>query len=252
MARIPQMTENTLALLGLKEKDMHVYRTLLTLSSAPLRRIAQEASLNRGTAYDALKRLMDTGLVSFVDAKAHRYFTAEDPNKLRGLATRRELEMQKAREQLDVAIPGLHALVGKSEHRPAVRYYEGRAGVRDILEDVLAQTKSTREKTYRVYSSSGIRDLIAAAWPRFSSQRKKRGIRVKAIALGAGGKTVGLDERKWLTQKESAPTYIFIYAKKTAYVSLDDRKRLFGVIIEDGAVAKTQRMIFDSLWRNLS
>jgi len=120
------------------------------------------------------------------------------------------------------------------------------------LEDVLAQTGALREKAYRVYSSPGIRDLIAASWPRFSSKRKKEGVRVKAIALGAGGKTVGLDERKWLTQKESAPTYIFIYANKTAYVSLDDRKHLFGVIIEDAAIAQTQKMIFDSLWRNLS
>ncbi|MBT4857087.1 hypothetical protein HON52_02770 [Candidatus Uhrbacteria bacterium] len=252
MARAPQLSEKTLALLGLKEKDMQVYRSLLTLSSAPLRRVAQEAGLNRGTVYDALKRLMDAGLVSFVDAKAHRFFTAEEPQKLRGLATRRELEMKKAREQLDSAIPGLHALIGKNNHRPAVRYYEGRVGVRDILEDVLAQTGALREKAYRVYSSPGIRDLIAASWPRFSSKRKKEGVRVKAIALGAGGKTVGLDERKWLTQKESAPTYIFIYANKTAYVSLDDRKHLFGVIIEDAAIAQTQKMIFDSLWRNLS
>lgn len=246
------LTSRTLELLGLKEKDMQVYRVLLSLSSAPLRRVAQEAGLNRGTTYDALKRLMDAGLVSFVDAKAHRYFTAEDPNKLRTLASRRELEMQKAREQLDTALPGLQSLLGQSEHRPAVRYYEGKAGVKDILLDVLAQTKSTREKTYRVYSSSGIRDLISSAWPRFSTQRKKEGVRVRAIALGEGGRTVGLDERKWLTQKESAPTYIFVYANKTAYVSLDDRKRLFGVIIEDKAISKTQRMIFDSLWRNLS
>lgn len=252
MAGIKALSEEMLSLLGLKEKDMQIYQSLLALGSAPLRRVAQETGLNRGTTYDALKRLMDTGLVTFVDAKAHRYFTAEDPNKLRGLVTRRELDLQKAREKLDSAIPALHGLIGQSEFRPSVRYYEGKGGVRDILEDVLAQSKATREKTYRVYSSSGIRDLILSAWPRFSAKRKKDGVRVKSIAIGAGGKTVGLDERKWLTQKESAPTYIFMYANKTAYVSLDNRKRLFGVILDDKALAKTQQLIFDSLWRTLS
>lgn len=243
----PQILE----LLGLKPNDMTVYTSLLQLGSAPLRRVAQEAGLNRGTAYDALKRLMSAGLVTHVDAKSHRYFTAEDPQKLRGLATRREVAIQAARQTLDEMIPELRELEGKSGHRPAVRYYEGPGGVQDILKDVLSHTERTKSKTYRVYSSSGIRDLIASAWPRYNAHRKKLGVKVKAIALGEGGKTVGMDERKWLTQEEGAPTYIFIYGSKTAYVASDEHDRLFGVIIEGSAIASTQCMIFDALWDGL-
>lgn len=252
MAHPFNLKPQTLELLGLTEKDMQVYTALLRLETAPLRKIAEEASLNRGTAYDAIKRLMSNGLVSFVDAKKRRYFTAEDPQKLRGLATRKEVELKEARLALDEALPDLRALIGVSGHRPSVRYYESASGVRDILEDVLLETEKTRTKTYRVYSSSGIRDLIAASWPRYNQARKKKAIQVKAIAIGSGGETHGLDERKWLSQDDGAPTYIFIYGKKTAYVGVDGAKKLFGVIIEDDAIAETQRMIFDALWRTLS
>ncbi|MBI5794568.1 TrmB family transcriptional regulator, partial [Candidatus Uhrbacteria bacterium] len=43
--------------------------------------------------------------------------------------------------------------------------------------------------------------------------------------------------------------YIFIYPGKTAFVSLDGHRQLFGVIIEDEAIAATQEMIFDALWK---
>jgi sugar-specific transcriptional regulator TrmB len=244
----PEMLE----LLGLTQKDMDVYQALLRLGSAPLRRIAEEASLNRGTAYDALKHLIDAGLVSHVDAKTHRYFVGADPHKLRGLATRREVALREASSSLDAAIPWFDALRGESAHRPTVRYYEGEAGVREILEDVLGVTERAETKTYRVYSTASIREKKDAAWPGYSKERVKRGVRVKAIAIGKGGTLAGLDERKWLSQADSAPTYTAIYQGKTAFISLDAKKNLFGVIIEDASISATQELIFDALWKSLT
>ncbi len=251
MAKRFTLDPKMLEALGLTPKELDVYVSLLRLGSAPLRKIAEACGLNRGTAYDALKHLLDLGLVSWVDAKTHRYFTGEDPHKLRGLATRREVAVQEARLALDELIPELEGVLGSSEHRPAVRYYEGESGVRDILEDVLAATERAETKGYRIYSSSSLRDLVANAWPAFTKTRIKRGIRVRAIALGEGGTTAGLDERRWLTKKSGAPTYIFLYAGKTAYIASDEKKRLFGVIIEDAAIASTQTFIFDALWERL-
>src|SRR3989339_1171929 len=246
------LSPEVLELLGLARKDLDVYQALLRLGSAPLRRIAEEANLNRGTTYDALKRLLDAGIASYVDAKTHRYFTAEDPHKLRGLATRREVAMREAALDLDGMIPGLDALRGESSYRPAVRYYEGDAGVHDILEDMIDVTERSETKTYRVYSTAAIRDRKDAAWPTFSKERVKRGVRVRAIAVGKGGTLAGLDERRWLSQGESAPTYIAIYPGKTADISMDANKRLFGVIIEDASIAATQELIFDALWKTLA
>lgn len=251
MSQDDMLSSEVLELLGMSQKEMGVYRALLRLGSAPLRRVAEEAGLNRGTAYDALKHLLSMGIVSYVDAKTHRYFTAEDPQALRGLATRREVSLREAARELDGIIPGLDALRGGSGYRPAVRYYEGDAGVREILEDVLRTTERAETRTYRVYSTTAIRSAKDAAWPTFSKERVRRGVRVRAIAIGKGGTTVGLDERRWLLQDNAAPTYIAIYPGKTAHISMGADKRLFGVIIEDAAISATQEVIFDSLWDTL-
>ncbi len=251
MSKKITLNARTLELIGLKEKDMQVYTALLELGTAPLRRIAEEAGLNRGTAYDALKHLLDAGLVSYVDAKTHRYFTAEDPQKLSGLATRREVAVQEAREKIREVIPDLQLVLGRSKHRPSVRYYEGSSGVREILEDVLKVCESSEEKRFRIYSSEGVRGLIASAWPGFIKKRIRQGVGVRTISIGKGGRTYGLDERKWLTEDEAAPSYVFMYPGKTAFVSVDERRELFGVIIEDEAIATTQQMVFDAMWRFL-
>lgn len=245
------LKSDLIELLGLKEKDVTVYLALLKLRSAPLRKVAEVAGLNRGTTYDALHHLQEAGIVGYVDAKQHRYFTAEDPQKLRGLVTRKEVALREAREKLEEIVPALRAFADESKHQPLVRYYEGSGGVRDILEDVLARTARTKEKTYRAYSSSSIRDLIAAAWPRYNTERKDRGVHVKAVSIGPGGTTHGLDERRWLTKETAAPAYIFIYGERTAYVAVDEKNQLFGVIIDGAAIAHTQQMIFDTLWNSL-
>ena len=251
MPKIPTLDPELLSLLDIKPKDMRVYTALVQLGTAPLRRIATEAGLNRGTTYDALKRLLDLGLVSYVDAKTHRYFTAEDPQKLRAIATQREVAIKEAQLTLQDVVPQFQALLGQSAHRPSVRYYEGESGVREILEDVLATCERSRDKLYRVYSTKGLRDLIADAWPSFIKTRVRRRVGVRTISTGQGGRLHGLDERKWLSQDTKAPSYIFIYPGKTAYIAADERNKLFGVLIDDPAITATQELIFDALWRHL-
>jgi len=240
-----------LELLGLTPKDLDVYLALLRLGTAPLRRTAEEAGYNRGTTYDSLKRLLETGLVSYVDAKSHRYFTAEDPQKLHGLATRKEVALQEAQIKIEALLPQFRSIAGAAKYRTAVRYYEGATGVRDILNDVLLTTEKVKGKTYRIYSSAKLRELIADAWPAFTATRVKRDVTVRAISLGEGGKVQGKDQRRWLSKKASSSAYIFIYGQKTAYVSADKDGKLFGAVIDDENVTSTQAMIFDAVWETL-
>jgi sugar-specific transcriptional regulator TrmB len=240
-----------LELLGLTSKDLDVYTALLRLGTAPLRRVAEESGYNRGTTYDALKHLLGAGMVSYVDATSHRYFTAEDPQKLRGLATRKEVAVQEARLKIEASLPEFRAIADTAKYRAAVRYYEGSLGIRDILTDILETTEKQSEKVYRIYSSAKLRDLIAEAWPTFIDTRVKRKISVKTLSIGAGGTLHGYDQRKWLSKTASSSAYIIMYGMKTAYIAADKNQKLFGAVIDDAAITSTQNMIFDSLWDTL-
>ncbi|MCK5266986.1 MAG: helix-turn-helix domain-containing protein, partial [Spirochaetes bacterium] len=68
------MLEKSLRKFGLKDKEIKIYLTLLTLGPSSVRKIALEANINRGTGYDILKKLIEMGLVSHYEKKSYQYF----------------------------------------------------------------------------------------------------------------------------------------------------------------------------------
>ena len=239
--------------IGLSEKEIVVYTSLLELGPAPVREISRKAGINRGTSYDILKALANQGLVSYFDTKTHRHFTAESLEKILDLLQEKQENLKELKSQAQAALPELKLLFENKSGRPVVKLFEGKRGVRTILEDVLNSLAKSKQKIYCVYSSSTVRKNVYEAMPDFSKQRIAKKIRVKSIALGSGGKLFGLDERKWMQLPEEGlkPVYELIYAGKVAHISLDNSANPVGVVIEDREIYETQKMIFEFNWGKL-
>lgn len=244
------MDINFLKKLGFSDKEAKVYLALLHLGPSPVRKLAQQSELNRGTTYDALKWLQEKGVVTFYNKESKQYFVAENPDKLHELLHHQELEVRDIKRQLESVVPELQALYNKGGDRPVARYFAA-SELNKILEDVLTNCEEDKEKVYRVYSVDGLREDLYKKFPTFSDARIAKGISVKAIAIGEGGALRGLDERKWLLTSAKTPTYIFIYSGKTAYISKNAQGETVGVVIENSGVYETQKYIFDSLWNLL-
>lgn len=246
------MIENTLKKLGLSEKEIRVYLSCLKLGPSPVRKIAFSAEINRGTAYDILKSLIELGLVSYYHQDKHQYFSAEDPSRLNDALEKRQKELLEVKNEVADIIPQLKSIFEQSGSKPVMKLYDGNLGLKIILQDVISSCLASRKKNYYVFSSSAIKNCLYEAYPDFSNDRIKAGVSVKVISIGPGGQTQGLDERKWLTEKESAPTYTLIYAGKVAMISLDENKNPIGVIIKDTNLYQTQKMIFEFVWDKIA
>ena len=74
----------------------------------------------------------------------------------------------------------------------------------------------------------------------------------RVIAVGEGGDDAELAERKWLPADDSADaSYIAIYPPKVAMITLADKNYPVVVIIDSAAIASTQQILFDTLWKLL-
>ncbi|HLC89682.1 MAG TPA: TrmB family transcriptional regulator, partial [Patescibacteria group bacterium] len=104
---------------------------------------------------------------------------------------------------------------------------------------------------YYVYSSATVKKYLYQVYPNFSKDRVAGSIKVKVISIGPGGQTVGLDERKWLSQEAGAPTYTLIYGGKIAMIAVNSDNRPIGILIEDKNIFQTQKMIFEFTWSKL-
>ncbi|MFA6306707.1 MAG: helix-turn-helix domain-containing protein [Patescibacteria group bacterium] len=238
--------------LGLGDKETAVYLSLLEHGAGSVRNLASLTNLNRGTTYDILKKLQEAGLVSFFHKNTRQHFVAEDPEKILKLLADRADELKNAGEKIKELIPELKSLQEKGGNKPVTKFYEGKAGIKFILDDILNSAKELEVKEYYVYSAAGVREDVYGAYPDFNKKRIKSKIKVNTISLSSGGGTYGLDERKWLkTDRESEDnmTYILIYADKCAFISRDSRNNPVGVIIENEMIYQTQKTIFLQLWK---
>ncbi len=246
--------ETQLKKLGLDDRESVLYMTLLTHGPCSVRKLAGISGVNRGSTYDSLKSLRERGLICHYHEDTKQCFVAEDPEKLVRLVNEQKAELDQISASLSQMIPELRSLYDNGGGKPTVSYYEGGAGVRTILLDVLekmaAQDESQRE--YYVYSSASVREAgLYASFENFTDERIARTIRVKTIALGHCGTIAELSEHKCIEAVEGSPTYILIYANKCAFISLGANGTLFGVVVDNPGLYKTQKIVFESLWKML-
>jgi HTH-type transcriptional regulator, sugar sensing transcriptional regulator len=123
--------------LGISEKEVKAYLALLELGPLSVRLLAEACGLNRGTAYDALKKLQEVGLASFYHQDTKQKFVAEEPEKILRLITQREQEYAALRGKAAELLPELKSLHDKRGNRPVTKVYEGKAGIRLIMDDLL-------------------------------------------------------------------------------------------------------------------
>jgi hypothetical protein len=159
--------------------------------------------------------------------------------------------LEKTRRLLTEQLPNLRARYERADGEPTARSYEGDEGIRDILDDLLTVVGGLKYKRYFAYSSSSVKKLLYRAYPQFTKRRIASGIRTQVISLGSGGRLVGLDERRWLMKRGSAPTYTLMYGDRVAHISLGADGTSRGTVIVDPAIADTQRQIFTALWDSL-
>lgn len=244
--------QEVLKKLNFGDREARVYLTLLTEGPCSLRRVALLTKLNRGTAYNTLKLLIERGVVSFYHRDKRQHFIAENPSVLLRDAEHRQHELQVTMQELKDTLPELQVLYNDATDKPKVRYFEGINGVRTILDDILTVLRDAPHKHYSVYSAADLRTFLYECYPKFTEKRIKAGITVDVIALSAGGRLCGLDERKWLPESDpKSNTYIIVYADRTAFIT-QQKDTVVGVLIENKHIAQTNALLFTALWKKLS
>ena len=244
------MNLSTLTHLGLSQREIAIYQSLLELGPSSIRDLAQKSAVNRGSTYETLKVLVSKGIVNYLPKGKRRVFQAEDPEKLLDLAEEKRQHLEQTLLALKTEIiPGLNQL--KPEFSSGnVRFYEGDDGVETVLRDILQSVSKQDNKTYCVISTSAIRDHLYRPFPNFTKLRVQKGISVKVLAIGEGGEDAQLAERKWMKGQGDA-SYIAIYSSKVAMISLARQNYPVVVVIDSQAISGTQQMMFDPLWAAL-
>ncbi|HVX58920.1 MAG TPA: helix-turn-helix domain-containing protein [Candidatus Saccharimonadales bacterium] len=245
--------QDLLVELGLSMAEAQTYWALLNLEVVSIRKVSAASGINRGTTYEAIKKLLSAGLVNARKSGEREYYSAESPEKIYDLIRERRKDLWQTQQEAQMLIPELLAKKARPQGRPLVRYYEDDEGIVAVLRDVLQTCGKLDKQEYYVYSSRPLRRYIYRKFPEFTDRRTKENIAVKVIAVGEGGDPAAVSERKWLPEPDagSISSYTIIYGDKVANISISNDYTPYAVVVEDAGSAAMQRLLFEKLWKSL-
>jgi len=231
---------SVLTTFGLTEKQAKVYLTLLELSRALPSTISRKSGIKRPTVYVILEQLQEMGLAGHLKKGKNLYFTAVDPQAL--------VEDQERRLQvLNDHLPELKQLKQKYQVTPQMTILEGREGIIQIMEDTLTTSGeilcwsnadlavNTFLKDYHpTYLKKKIKKKI---WTKCLFLQDQMGLRFKERSDVELREVYLIPRDKFFFENE-----INIYDDKVSIISHKDN---VGMIIQNQAIADTQRAIFN-------
>ena len=243
MLSVIRSVEQELRAFGLTDKEIKVYLACLQLGTALVNEISKKAGTHRTYTYEVLKSLKEKGIVSYVIKSGKQYFEVARPEKLLSILKERE-------ERIRSILGDLNEVYKSAVEKPKIEVYEGKDGLKTILDDILA----FKGELITYGSTEKLVKILQFYFPSFIRLRIKRRIPVRvlterspeAVAIHKADKRE-FREMRFITEG-LFPSTVYIYGNKVAILSLE--KEIIGLLIEDMNIAATQRFIFELLWKH--
>lgn len=240
--------ENTLKNLGLLEKEIKVYLSLLQLGRATAYHIANRSGVKKSTTYIVLDSLINKGF-----AKKHRKtstleYIPVEPKVIFENAKQRVLDTEQD-------ITGLQSILHQEEQNIKVTWYEGIEGIREMHQQLF---KAMRGKSYISFYShiDDIPDEVLRFFQHHQEMHKKYRIKRRALTVD-DAKVIEGFYAKGLNKLYNIQAKALPRSKYDSKISIDvygdsvqifSQRAIHGVIIEDKDIADFFRNVFEIIW----
>ena len=139
--------------LGLSSNEAQIYEYLLKHGKSQAGEIIKNTPLKRGLVYNILADLSQKGLISEEKKAKIANFSPNHPEKLREYLNLQENKLIKAKNSLDAHISSITSQFNLISGKPGVRYFEGDAGIKKVLEDSLMSKEA-------IYTYADIESIV--------------------------------------------------------------------------------------------
>lgn len=230
--------------LGLTDQESRVYVAGLASPESTVQDLANSSGVKRTSIYSFIESMLERGFLVRKKRGKRFLYSAVDPKQL--------LEMERARlqELEDSVIPGLEAIHNSRKEKPAVLYFEGVEGIKEVYADMLKE----RQTIYELEDLEYIKKVLPKSfYEYFPAERARRNIELKAISRDSKvtkdfiKKDMPLLRETKLVESADWKTDINIYGNKVALMSFRTSVP-YCVLIEDSHLADTLRTAWEIMW----
>jgi len=222
--------------IGFSTNEAKAYLTLATNGSSKAGKISKQANLDRSSTYNALKTLIQKGIVSYVTIGKTRWFQISDP---KNIITYLDNKVDTAKK----VIPKIDELHKQTKRKEDVTLYKGTKGIKTVFEDILRHADENL-----MFGSEG---QFGQTMPRyekqFSNKMKKRGVRVKSI-IRTNREIRNKDKTKRkIPSKTQSPVVTNIYKDKIAIIIWSETPE--AILIQNKKASDAYRDYFTFMWK---
>lgn len=213
------------------------------MGQASIADLAKKSGVKRTSIYHFIENLKERRLLFETSRKKRKVYSAAKPHQLVELGRIRLAEIQGL-------MPELMAIYNSSEEKPRVTFYEGVDGIREVYADTIQEGKPIIGWS----DFEALRGVLGEFYKEYPIERAKRNIELRQIVRDSSEARAAmkrdprfLRETKFMSAAELRCD-IMVYGNKVAMMSLMS-KPPFAVLVEDGNLAQTHRLVWEELWK---
>lgn len=249
-----QSVITTLTELGLGQNEAILYEILLKNPDANIPLLRKNSQFTRTMLYYVLNNLISLELAKSSKIGKKTAYNAAPPEKLEDFVHNQEKELERQKSLLKGVISELGSTYRLAHNKPGIRFFEGPAGIKEILDDSL--TSKTIIYTYA--DIEAIVKHIDAINKNYVAKRDKLGIKKRAILTDSPfARNYLKDYYRDVTdikfiKGDFVPfsNVMQIYDNKISYLTLEEDK-IIGVIIQDDIIYRMHKALFEFTWAKL-
>jgi len=256
MSNVSELLEK----LGLSDKEVKVFLSLIKLGPSTVSEIADEAKITRTHVYEIANSLKQKGLLTQSDTRGVRKFEALDHAGLMAYLSHKQKELHELEKSFAHAANQFNALQKGGKLKTKVRFFEGVKGIEAIYHEVKRDCK-TQPPGYEllVMFSPGRVEQLIPGWFNMGLYLDEPGMKKRGILADTEFTKIYTEKMKtskhehcykiWPKEKGEFPTDTVCWSNKIFLIDLVDYPS--GIIIEDAAIVQSFKMWFEFIWQYL-
>ena len=234
--------------LGLTDTEAIIYLELINLGTTSAGKIIEQTNLHRKNVYDALNRLIEKGLVTYVIENKIKYFQPKSPENLLRFLQEKKNKITAQQKDLEKKLPLLQQQFTSNHSEIESEIYRGTEGIKTILKNCLHH-----KEIFFIGATGDVENRLPYFWPQYNKEREKRKIHWKLLLVHEA-QHKPITQSKYYTYKIlpkilSGPNVIYIYGDTIANVLWLEKPIAF--VITHTSLAENYKKYFQYLWKSL-
>ncbi|MBI2631943.1 helix-turn-helix domain-containing protein, partial [Candidatus Pacearchaeota archaeon] len=123
--------------IGLSEGEIKVYNALFEIGITSINNIHEKVGIDRRNIYDILNKLIEKGLVSYIEENGKRVFRTSNPDKILSYIEEKKSSLDEIKTEVMKIIPVMQDIFKSKKQKLFAELFKGAEGMKAVWDDLL-------------------------------------------------------------------------------------------------------------------